>query len=128
MDRLDELNLLIDKAAAIAGSDGKLAAMLGEPRQRVSNWRHGHATPQPEDWALLAHVAGLDPVAELARATVAKHEAKRKGDLLMRALGKGLLATGAAVASAGASAASIYSTIPALPKLVGWLLHNVYYV
>lgn len=107
MDRLEELNLLIDKAAAIAGSDGKLAAMLGEPRQRVSNWRHGQATPQPEDWALLAHVAGLDPVAELARATVAKHETKRKGDLLMRALGKASHLTGAAAGFAGAVALAI---------------------
>lgn len=111
MERLDELNLLIDRAAKIAGSDRKLALMLGEPPQRVSNWRHGHAVAQPEDWALLAHVAGLDPVAELARATVAKHEAKRKGDLLMKALGKASLATGAALAGVGANAQEIYSLI-----------------
>lgn len=111
MDRLNELNLLIDRAAKIAGSDRKLALLLGEPPQRVSNWRHGHAVAQPEDWALLAHVAGLDPVAELARATVAKHEAKRKGDLLMKALGKASLATGVALAGVGANAQAIFSTI-----------------
>lgn len=102
MDKLTELNALIDKAAKVAGSDRKLAALLGEPPQRISNWRHGHAIAQPEDWALMAHVAGLDPVAELARATVAKHESKRKGDLLLKALGKASRLTGAVAASAGA--------------------------
>lgn len=111
MNRAEELNLLIDKAAKIAGSDRKLALLLGEPPQRVSNWRHGHAVAQPEDWALLAHVAGLDPVSELARAIVAKHESKRKGDLLMKALGKASLATGAVLGSAGAMAHQIFSTV-----------------
>lgn len=113
MNRLEELNLLIDRASQIAGSDRKLALLLGEPPQRVSNWRHGHAVAQPEDWALLAHVAGLDPVSELTRAIVAKHESKRKGDLLMKALGKASLVTGAVLGSVGASAHQISSMIPA---------------
>lgn len=128
MQQSEELNLLIDKAASIIGSDYKVAQILEVPRHHISEWRKGRRTCTPADQALLAHLAGLDPVQMLARATVAQNEGKRKGDLLMRALGKSLLATGAAVASAGASAASIYSTIPAVPKLVGWLLHNVYYV
>lgn len=118
MDRSQELNLLIDKASKIVGSDRKLALMLGEPPQRVSNWRHGHAVAQPEDWALLAHVAGLDPVSELARAIVAKHESKRKGDLLMKALGKASLATGAVLGSAGAAAHQIFSMVPGATDLV----------
>lgn len=112
MQDLQELNLLIDKAASIAGSDYALAKTLGVSRQAVSNWRHGHKGCPLEERALLASVAGLDPLAELARAMVTKHEGTKKGDMLMRALGKSLAATGAAVASAGAHASAISSMLP----------------
>lgn len=62
MKHLEELNLLIDKASAIAGSDYKLAKLVGAMPQNVSNWRHGQATCSPENRALLAAIAGLDPV------------------------------------------------------------------
>ncbi len=111
MQKTDELNLLIDKAASVAGSDYKLAQALGTGRQTISNWRHGQAPCPVEMQALMAHVAGLDPIAELARAVVRKHEGTARGDMLMRALGKASLATGAVLATAGANAQEIYSTI-----------------
>ena len=111
MPHINELNELIDRAAKAAGSDNKLAASLGVSRQRVSNWRNAHQTCTPADQALMAHIAGLDPVQVLARATVEAYEGKPKGDALMKALGKALLATGAAVGSAGAAAHQISSTI-----------------
>lgn len=114
MQDLAELNTLIDAAAKRAGSDYKLAQQLGQTRQRISNWRHGAQTCPPEDQALMAAVAGFDPMAQLARAVVAKHEGKAKGDLLMKVLGKGLAATGGMVVSAGASAMEIYS----------WTIHS----
>lgn len=113
MQDLKELNLLIDRAKAIAGSDGKVAAAIGIQRQVLSDWRHGRKNPQAEDYALLASVANLDPVIEMARAAVRIHEGKPKGDALMKALGKALLVTGGALGSAGASAAAIFSSIPA---------------
>lgn len=111
MQDLSELNLLIDRAASIAGSDYKLAQALGVSRQRVSNWRHGQQACSPEDCALIAMVAGLDPMAELARAIVRKHEGSRKGEMLRKALGKPLLVTGAALATAGAHAGDLLSWI-----------------
>lgn len=123
MTHIDELNLLIDKASGIAGSDAKLAVLIGSHAQTVSNWRHGKSCP-PEMQALMAHVAGLDPLAELARATVKKFEGDKKGDLLMRALGKASLATGAALAGVGANAQAIFSTIQttgALERLAHWI-------
>jgi len=111
MNQLEELNDLIDRAAKISGSDGKLARTLGVPPQHVSNWRHGHKTCTPADQALMAHVAGLDPVQTLARATVRQYEGKAKGDALMKALGKASLATGAVLGSVGAAAHGIGSTI-----------------
>lgn len=113
MTDLTNLNLLIDKAASIAGSDNKLAMSLGISRQRLSNWRHGIAACVPADQALMAHVAGLDPVQVLARATVEAYEGKPKGDQLMRALGKALQATGATAGFAGVAGLMIFSTDPA---------------
>jgi hypothetical protein len=111
MKHLESLNVLIDKASAIAGSDYKLAQHLGVPRMTVSGWRHGRRTATPADQALMAHLAGLDPVQVLARATVEAYEGKPKGDALMKALGKASLAIGAALGSAGAVAQPIGSMI-----------------
>lgn len=124
MTHLDELNELITRASAIAGSDGKLARSLGVPPQHVSNWRHGHKTCTPADQALMAHVAGLDPVQVLARATVRQYEGKAKGDALLKALGKASLATGAVLATAGANAQAIFSTIQntgVVERLAHWI-------
>lgn len=107
-----QLILLIDKAKEIAGTDARLAALLGQHYQVVSNWRSGLKRPSIEDCALLASIAGLDPAAEMARAALRKHAGTKKGDLLMKALGKGSLAIGAAVASAGAHASAIFGTQP----------------
>jgi DNA-binding transcriptional regulator YdaS (Cro superfamily) len=118
MAEVNELNILIDKASAIAGSDYKLAKLIGAAPQNVSNWRHGSASCSPENRALIAAVAGLDPVAELARAVVEKHAGTSKGDMLMKALGKGLLVTGVALASAGAAAHQISSMVPGATDLL----------
>ncbi|WP_343590346.1 YdaS family helix-turn-helix protein [Paracidovorax wautersii] len=126
MQHLADLNTLIDKAADHAGSDYKLAQQLDVSRQTISNWRHGRKTATPADRALMAAVAGLDPVAELARATVQQHEGRKKGDQLMRALGKALLVTGAGIGSAGASAAAIFSSIPTHTRAAEWVLSALY--
>lgn len=112
MEALAELNLLMDKAKSIAGSDYALAKTLGITSQKMSDLRHGRKVAQPEDWALFAAVAGVDPVSEMTRAMLRKHEGSKKGELLMKALGKASLATGAAVASAGAHASAIFGAMP----------------
>lgn len=117
MQHIESLNFLIDAASKVAGSDGKLATRLGIPKQHVSQWRHGHKTATPEDQALLASVAGFDPVQTLARATVEKWEGKPKGDLLMRVLGKASRVTGAVIGFAGASALGIYSALTFSPQI-----------
>lgn len=112
MKHIESLNILIDKAAQIAGSDYRLAQVAGISRQQISDWRHGRKACPPADQALMAHVAGLDPVQVLARATVEAHEGKPKGDALMRALGKALPATGATVAFAGVVGLVTFSMAP----------------
>lgn len=128
MQHNESLNSLIDKASAIAGSDAALARLLGVQRQRVANWRNGNDTCSPEDCALLAGVAGVDPLAEMTRAMLRKHEGTPKGDRLMRVLGKPLQATGAALCSAGLAALAIFGTGTALPSNAHafTVLHDVY--
>lgn len=124
MKHLESLNLLIDQAKAISGSDYKLAKMTGHTPQQISDWRHGRKPCPPEDQALIAGVAGLNPEQVAIRALVEKHEGTAKGDRLMKVLGKALLATGGAIASAGASAAAISSathTMPSLGAALSWV-------
>lgn len=111
MDHLHEINILIDKASAIAGSDYKLGKLLGCGQQKVSNWRHGHRPCPVKYQVLLADIAGLDPVATLARATVQAEEGTALGDMLMRVLGKASRATGAVLGFVGASAVGVYSML-----------------
>jgi len=91
------VNALLDAAAKKTGSDYKTAELLGRPRQEISNWRHGHKNPQPEDHALIAALAGLDPEEALVRAVLAKHADTPKGERLLSVLGNVLHRTGAAV-------------------------------
>lgn len=112
MKHLADLNLLIDAASAIAGNDSKLAALLGQHRSKVSDWRRGTQDCPPEDQALMASIAGYDAVQTLIRATVEKHEGKPKGDLLMKVLGKPSLAIGGVAGFAGAVALAIFSMVP----------------
>lgn len=51
----------IEKAAAIAGTQAKLAEMLGERQQHVSNWKAGTRTCTIDKRIKLAQIAGLDP-------------------------------------------------------------------
>lgn len=119
---LTELNELLTRAAkSLGGNDTKLAKTLGVSPQRVSNWRHGHKTCQPEDQALLASIAGMNAIEVLARATVQQHEGTAKGDLLMRALGKALLATGGVLGTAGANAAAIFSSTQTPSQVTAWI-------
>ncbi len=107
----DEFLQLLDQAKARLGSDAAIARAVGEQSTTVSDWRHGRKNCTPENQALIAAAAGLDPVATLARATVYRWEGKAKGDLLMKALGKALQATGAVAASVGAAAVLIFSSM-----------------
>lgn len=72
MQDLKRLNFLIDAAAAIYGSDNKLAEALDVHRQQVSNWRHGNKAPGYELQERMAQMAGLDPAIHVMAAAVEK--------------------------------------------------------
>lgn len=91
------INALLDAAEKKTGSDYQTAKLLGKPRQEISNWRHGVRSAQPEDHALVAALAGLDPEEALVRAVLEKHANTSKGERLLSVLGNVLHRTGAAV-------------------------------
>lgn len=129
MSQTDDQISLLDRAKAIAGSDYKVAQVLGVPRQTISNWRHGVKPIPPEDQALMASMAGLDPAEFLVRAVVLKHQGTAKGDRLMKVLGKSSLAIGAVLSSVGASAHQIFSMVPGHDLIASaaiWIAHNVH--
>lgn len=106
---MNQIPELIDKALEKTGTVSALGKALGIPPAMVSMWKSGAKPCPPEDQARIAAVAGIDPIQTLVRAHIEKHEGTEKGDQLARVLGKFLVATGAAVATSGASAAAIFS-------------------
>jgi len=100
---------LIERALAVAGSQAELARLLKVTPPNITVWKKEEKPCPPEDQARIAAIAGIDPIQTLVRAHIEKHEGTEKGDQLARVLGKFLVATGAAVATSGASAAAIFS-------------------
>lgn len=98
---------LITAAVKNAGNETELSRLIESTPQRINDWKHGRTTVPPADVVLLAHVAGFEPQAWAARALIAKHEGTRKGEKLFQALKKWSVATGAAIATSGASAATL---------------------
>lgn len=77
-----QLNALIEKAAAIAGSEYKLAKAIGHEPRTVTDWKAGRRTCPAEDRALIAEVAGVDPLPEIAEALMERWDGKPKGERL----------------------------------------------
>lgn len=96
MSTLNIVNALLDAAKDKTGSDYRTAKLLDRSSQEISNWRHGHKNPQPEDHALIAALGGLDPEEALVRAVLAKHADTPKGERLLSVLGNVLHRTGVA--------------------------------
>jgi len=108
---MSTIQALLDRAKERTGSDYKTAKQLGVPFQTVSNWRHGRLNPQPEDHALVASLAGLDPEEALIRAVLEKHANKPKGERLLSVLGNALLRTGAVATSLSFASAVLVTTL-----------------
>lgn len=115
---------LISLASAVTGSDYALAKTLEVTRQQVSDWKHGRKPAPLADVVLMAEIAGLKSEEWIARALVAQYEGTAKGDKLYRALRKSLVATGAAIVSAGASAHQIFSH-DAVAQGVGYFIRCI---
>lgn len=95
----ERFRVLLDAAAKVAGSDYKLAQLIGVPRQTVSHWRSGKKPCPVEDQALMASIAGMNPEETLIRAVLEKHANTAKGEKLLSALGNVSRRIGEAVTS-----------------------------
>ena len=109
LQKMTQVPELLTRASEAVGSQTEVAKLLKVPPQMLSMWKSGAKPCPPEDQARIAAIAGIDPIQTLVRAHIEKHEGTEKGDQLARVLGKFLVATGAAVATSGASAAAIFS-------------------
>jgi|GEM_PF-6852515 len=98
---MSNIGELLDAAKEKTGSDYKTAKLLGITPQKVCDWRSDRpkGRAQPEDHALVAELAGLDPEDALVRAIIEKHADTPKGERLLSALGKGWRQTGAVAMS-----------------------------
>lgn len=107
MSNKDPLNLLIEKAGAIAGTEYKLAKAMGLPQQVLTDWKAGRRKCTPPDRARLAGFAREDAVQELVRATLDQTEGTLRGEQLRRILGKASRVTGEALHTVVLSIASL---------------------
>lgn len=69
---------LIDIAKQKTGSDLATARAISVPGSYVADWRAGIRTCTAEDRALLADVAGVDPIPEIAEALLERVAGKPK--------------------------------------------------
>ena len=98
---MSTITYLLDEAKKKTGSDSETGRRVGVSPQRVNDWRHDRKPAAPEDYALVAAIAGLDANEALVRALLERHANTAKGEALLSALGKWLRPTGAAATLLG---------------------------
>lgn len=77
-----QLHELIQRAAAAAGNDNRLAQALGYPNSVVAGWKSGTRTCAVEDRIQLAELAGVEVEEAIADALLERWQGKPKGDRL----------------------------------------------
>ena len=81
-----QLAELIKRAEDVAGSTSAVAKALGVPNPVVFGWKNGSRTCTAEDRALLAEIAGADPLTEVVEALLERWDGKPKGERLRTVL------------------------------------------
>jgi transcriptional regulator with XRE-family HTH domain len=81
---------LIDRAAQVTRTEYQLAKQLGIEPRTITDWKAGRRTCSAEDRALLADIAGVDPVIEMLEAIQERWEGKPKGERLRAVFAKRL--------------------------------------
>lgn len=85
-----QLIKLIEQAASIVGSEYKISKTLGIPQNHITEWKNGTRTCSAEDRALLADLAGEDPLKEMLQAMQERWAGKPKGERLRAVFAKRL--------------------------------------
>lgn len=81
-----QLEKLIEAAASKAGGYTKLAEELDIPHTHVSGWKAGTRTCSAEYRALMADIAGADPIAEVVQAIIDRSANKSRGERIKAVL------------------------------------------
>lgn len=88
---MSQLNILIEKAALVAGSEYKLAKVLGIQQGVITTWKKGTRTCSAPDRAALAEVAQGNAAVEALEALIEGIDLESpKGQLAAKALTEAL--------------------------------------
>lgn len=113
---------LIDAASARVGSAYKLAKVIGYTNAEVSMWRLGRRSCPIEAQVLMAPVAGLDVDAVIREALIERNANTPRGEKLISALGKGLMAAGVLIVSTAFDNDALASSVPVALHLLRCIL------
>jgi hypothetical protein len=89
-----QLTELIKRAEDARGSTSAVAKAMGVPNPIVFAWKSGARTCTAEDRALLAEIAGVDPIPEIAAALLERCAGKPKEERLRALLERRLKSVG----------------------------------
>lgn len=103
---------LINAASVRAGNDSKLAALIEATPSRIHDWKE-RGKPCPVEYqALMAEVADRDPREEIVQALIERNANTPRGEKLVSALGKGLMASTGAIPFMLSANDALASNIP----------------
>ena len=126
MSNPDQITQLIDAAVRKAGSEYNLAKEMCINRSSISQWKSGHSKCSPEDAALMAEIAGLNPEEWMARVAILKHEGTPKGEKLKAVLKKAFQVTGDMSVSYSVNAGKAVMVLVLLNQAKDWILNTMY--
>ena len=114
--------LLIQQAAARAGNESKLAAMIDETRHHVNAWKHGKRTCSIEAQMLMADIAGQDVETVMRDALLERNAGTARGEKLAAALKKGTAVLGGATALTLCGPDVLAGSLPGLLRCIFWFI------
>lgn len=112
---------LINDSTARIGSASKLAPAIGYTRHDVSAWIHGSRPCPVEAQALMGAIAGRDVDQVIREALLERNAGTARGEKLVSALGKGLMASGAVTLSLLPDSAVLASNLPGILRCIFWV-------
>lgn len=101
---------LIESASEKAGTEYKLAQVMGYDQAAITKWKNGNKPCPIEAQAIMADIAGLDAMETVAKGLLERSEGNRRYNALEQAVGK-VYATirAAGVANIGAKTSWVFS-------------------
>ena len=112
------LSNLIQEAIKKAGSEAKLAAFVEASRHHVNTWKHGTRSCPIEAQILMATLVKLDVNEVIREALIERNKGTARGEKLISALGKAVLAIGVVTASTLYGNDALASNLPGVLRCI----------